>query len=215
MQPFLLGVTVLLAAGLPAAAQKPAIHTFTKQDAGKPPKGWTAAKTGQGDGSVWQVVPDATAPSKTGHVLAQTAEGPSRLFNLCVMDQGRHRDLEATVAFKSVKGKIDQGGGIAWRYQNADNYYICRYNPLEENIRVYKVVNGRRSQLATQEGLMFPANVWHRLSIKHVGDMIECSLEDKLLLKAKDNSLGEAGKVALWTKADAQTYFDSLAVTAK
>ena len=35
---------------------------------------------------------------------------------------------------------MDQGGGPVWRYQDANNYYIARMNPLEDNYRVYKVV---------------------------------------------------------------------------
>src|SRR5262245_44068171 len=110
---------------------------FGKDDTGKVPAGWTADRTGKGEGSVWKVTADGTAPSKTGYVLAQTAQGPSALFNLCVADDTKYKDLEATVAFKAVAGKIDQGGGIVWRYQDANNYYIARYNPLESNFRVY------------------------------------------------------------------------------
>ena len=29
------------------------------------------------------------------------------------------------MAFKAMKGKDDQGGGIVWRYQDANNYYIA------------------------------------------------------------------------------------------
>ena len=46
---------------------------------------------------------------------------------------------------KATAGRIDQGGGVVWRYQDAKNYYICRYNPLEDNLRVYKIVDGRAS----------------------------------------------------------------------
>ena len=67
---------------------------------------------GKGQGSVWKVVADETAPSKTGLVLAQTAESPSALFNLCVADEPSLKDIEASVAFKAVKGEKDQGGGI-------------------------------------------------------------------------------------------------------
>ena len=188
---------------------------FAKDDAGRLPKGWTAAKTGSGAGSVWKVVADETAPTKKGHVLAQTAAGPGPLFNLCVADDTNFKDVEVSVAFKAVKGKIDQGGGIVWRYQDADNYYIARFNPLEDNYRVYKVVGGKRIQLATKENLTAKAGEWHTLSIKMVGDQIECFLDGKKHLEAKDDAIAKAGKVGLWTKADAQTWFDDLKITEK
>ncbi len=186
--------------------------TFGKGDLGKLPAGWKAEKTGQGDGSVWKVVADDTAPSKSGHALAQTAAGPKPLFNVCVLDGTGEADVEVGVAFKAVKGEIDQGGGVVWRYQDANNYYVARYNPLENNYRVYKVVNGTRAQLETKENLKLPAGEWHTLKITMVGDRIECHLDGKKELQARDNTIARAGKVGLWTKADAQTSFDNLTI---
>ncbi len=185
---------------------------FSKKELGKVPKGWTVDKTGKGEGSVWKVVADETSPSKTGYVLAQTAKSPGRVFNLCVVDKSKYRDVEIEVAFKSVKGKVDQGGGPVWRYQDANNYYIARFNPLEDNYRFYKVINGRRTQLATKEGIKVPAGEWHTLEIEHVGNRIECELDGKVILKATDDTIEKAGKVGLWTKADAHTYFDNFVV---
>jgi hypothetical protein len=144
--------------------------------------------------------------------LAQTADGPKPLFNLCVADDTSYQDLEASVAFKAVKGKEDQGGGILWRYQDGNNYYTARYNPLESNYRVYKVVGGRRTQLETQEDIRIKAGEWHTLKIKMMGSQIECYLDGKKILEAKDDTIAKPGKVGLWTKADAQTYFDDFKV---
>jgi DNA/RNA endonuclease YhcR with UshA esterase domain len=188
---------------------------FDKNDVGKLPKGWTADKTGKGEGSVWKVVADDTAPSKKGYVLAQTAESPGALFNICVVDDTIYTDVEVSVAFKAVKGDRDQGGGIVWRYQDADNYYIARMNPLEDNYRLYKVVAGKRIQLTTKEDLKVPIGTWHTLRIKMTGDQIECHLDGKKYLEGKDGAFTKAGKVGLWTKADAQTYFDDLRISGK
>jgi len=185
---------------------------FSKGDVGKLPKGWKADKTGKSEGSVWKVVADHTSPSKTGCVLAQTAQSPRRVFNLCVLKDSKYRDVEVKVAFKAVKGKVDQGGGIVWRYQNANNYYIARMNPLERNYRFYKVVNGKRTQLATKEGLKVPAGEWHTLEIECEGNKIECELDGKDILEVVDDTFTKAGKVGLWTKADAQKYFDNFVV---
>jgi hypothetical protein len=211
----LTAAVVLLGATLSVAEQAPSrTFSFGKADVGKLPGGWKADKTGEGEGSVWKVVADDTAPSKTGHVLAQTAAGPKALFNLCVADGTSFKDLEVSVAFKAVKGKEDQGGGIVWRYQDAGNYYIARYNPLESNYRVYKFVNGKRMQLETEENIQLKAGEWHTLKIKMVGNHIECFLDGKKYLDAKDDTIAKAGQIGLWTKADAETYFDDLRVQA-
>src|SRR5262245_14610905 len=131
----------VLAAAVAAADDKPLTLSLRKDDVGKLPAGWKAAKTGKEEGSVWKVVADDTAPSKSSLALAQTAESPKALFNLCVADERTFLDVEVRVAFKAVAGKNDQGGGIVWRYQDADNYYVCWMNPLENNFRVYKVVD--------------------------------------------------------------------------
>jgi hypothetical protein len=201
-------VVTLVSVSLLAAEEKEHRFRLSKDDVGKVPAGWKSDKTGKGEGSVWKVVADETAPSKTSLVLAQTAESPGNVFNLCVADQPSLTDVEAMVSFKAVKGKMDQGGGIVWRYQDANNYYIARMNPLEDNFRVYKVIAGKRIQLETKEDLKVPTGEWHNLKIKMVGDRIECFLDGKKYLDAKDDAIQKAGKVGLWTKADAQSHFD-------
>ena len=200
----LLGVASLLG----AADDEPLMVRFKKEDLGKTPAGWKADQTGKGEGSIWKVVADETAPSKSGYVVAQTAEGPSPVFNLCVAEKGKYQDVELSVAFKAIKGKIDQGGGMVWRYKDANNYYIARLNPLEDNYRVYKVIDGKRGQLDTAKDLKVKAGEWHTLKVVHKGNKIECFLDGKSILKAEDDAFKEAGQVGLWTKADAQTYFD-------
>jgi hypothetical protein len=199
---------MLLSVSLLPAEEKEHRFRLSKDDIGKVPAGWKSDKTGKGEGSVWKVVADETAPSKTGLVLAQTAESPGNVFNLCVADEPSLTDVEATVSFKAVKGQKDQGGGIVWRYQDANNYYIARMNPLEDNFRVYKVIAGKRIQLETKEDLKVPTGEWHNLKIKMVGDRIECFLDGKKYLDTKDDAIQKAGKVGLWTKADAQSHFD-------
>ena len=59
------------------------------------------------------------------------------------------------------------------------------------------------------------AGKWHSLAISHKGETITCSLAGKKHLEVKDDTFAKAGKVGLWTKADAQTYFDDIQIKAK
>src|SRR4051812_37984684 len=97
-----------LAFCLLAADDKARTWHFDKKDEGDAPAGWTIAKTGMGEGSIWRVAADASAPSKSGFVLSQLAQGPSALFNLCVVPHASYRDLGLKVAFKANKGILDQ-----------------------------------------------------------------------------------------------------------
>jgi hypothetical protein len=205
-------IPLLVALALASDPVNTTIYAIKKDDAGKLPGGWKADRAGEGKGSEWKVVADKTAPSKGGYVLAQTAKGPSRLFNLCVLEKSSFTDGEVSVRIKAVAGKIDQGGGVVWRYQDAKNYYVCRYNPLEDNLRVYKVIDGRRVQLGTEEKLVREKGKWFTLSIAHKGDAITCSLDGKKYLEVKDGAIKKAGKVGLWSKADARSHFDELTV---
>jgi hypothetical protein len=181
---------------------------LSKADLGKLPAGWEAAQTGEGKGSVWKVVADDSAPSKSGLALAQTAAGPTSMFNLCVASKGRFGpSVNLSVSMKAVEGKEDQGGGVVWLYQDANNYYITRYNPLEDNFRVYKVVAGKRTQLSTIENIAKTPG-WHTIHVMHVGSSIICMLDDKHRLNVTDDTFQKPGLVGLWTKADAQTHFD-------
>lgn len=199
-----LGVTVALFSAVHAET-----WDFAAATAGKLPAGWSSAKTGKGTGSIWQVVEDSSAPSG-GKTLAQiSAAGPDALFNLCVADKSSYGDVDFSAAMKPVAGKIDQGGGLVWRYEDTDNYYVVRLNPLEGNYRVFKVERGKRTQLGTSD-VDAPAGKWHRLRVVHEGKQIRCFLNDHLELDVQDGTFSKPGKVGLWTKADAQSRFDSL-----
>src|SRR6516165_4721472 len=205
--------TVVVLVGLAGAAVcgdqgKERAFKFGKDDVGKVPAGWKAEQTGKGEGSVWKVVADETAPSKSGYALAQTAKSPGNVFNICVAEDTKYKDVELSVSFKAVAGDADQGGGFVWRYKDNNNYYICRMNPLEDNYRVYKVVAGKRIQLGTKEGIKVPTGTWHKLKVEVKGNKMEGYLDGEKIWEITDNTYTDAGKVGLWSKADAQSHFD-------
>lgn len=181
--------------------------SFEDAKVGALPPGWSAVKTGTVACSKWEVRGDGTAPNGD-KVLAQTSSDcDGRLFNICVAEDPKLADLELSLSLKSVSGETDQGGGPVWRYQDARNYYVTRVNPLESNFRVYKVVDGKRIQLATAD-VDADANQWHIIRVTHRGDRIECSINGKKLLSVTDNTISRSGQVGVWTKADAVTSFD-------
>jgi len=160
----------------------------------------------------WQVKTDDTAPSKE-HVLAQVAKSPKPTYNVALLSGTKARDLDLSVQLRPVTGEIDQGGGVVWRAKDAKNYYICRYNPLEDNFRVYKVEDGKRTELASADVARSPG--WHAIRVTMKGEHIACYLDGKKLMESNDATFEEAGKIGLWTKADAQTHFDDLTLKAE
>jgi hypothetical protein len=199
-----LGLTVLAAPLAPTAASprddKPIAKTtwdFEADQPGKIAKGFTAAV------GTWEVVEDAG-----NHVLSQKAKNENPVYNVALIEGGRYGDLDLSVRLRSVAGEIDQGGGLVWRAKDAKNYYIARYNPLEHNFRVYKVVDGKRTQLQSAET---PGDEeWHTLRVTMRGPKITCYLDGRKHLEAEDSTFPEPGLIGLWSKADAQTNFDDV-----
>jgi len=175
---------------------------------GQLPPGFAIQKTGEGTLPKWEVLADPTAPSPP-HVLAQRSkENSGEHFNLAVVEESDYQDLEIEVTFKAVEGEEDQGGGLIWRYQDPDNYYVARANPLEDNFRIYRVVRGWRKQLQSAR-LKVTRGTWHTLRIVAKGDRMEGFYDGKKYLAIRDKTFPR-GKIGLWTKADAVTYFDDL-----
>jgi hypothetical protein len=121
-----------------------------------------------------------------------------------------------------VSGTVDQAAGIVWRYKDKDNYYIVRANARENNVVLYKVENGRRTDLPLKgEGRTYgkketvPSGQWSTLRILVRGNLFEVYHNGKKLYEVEDDTFKDAGKVGLWTKADSVTYFDDLTIMTK
>ena len=53
---------------------------------------------------------------------------------------------------------------------------------------------------------------WHTLRVTMTGHKITCYLDGKKHLEAEDSTFPDAGRIGLWSKADARSYFDDLVV---
>jgi len=173
---------------------------FTEGAAGSLPEGFRSVE------GHWGIAAEAEARG-----LLQQAKNPNRVFNLVLIDGKDYTDVQISVGVHALAGEVDQGGGPIWRAQDGRNYYIARWNPLEDNYRVYKVVDGVRIQLASAETK--PGSSSRLLVIRMTGSTIECSLDGEALLLVEDTTFPGAGKIGLWTKADARTLFTDLTAT--
>jgi hypothetical protein len=206
-----------LAAGRPAAersarAQEPArvpnLVPFTAEQPGGPPQGFTAALTGGGGSVNWQVLDEPAVEG--GRILAQTSTDPTEArYPLCIYDAVSRADVGVTVRIKPVAGRVDRAGGIVLRVQDASTYYVVRANALENNVRFYRVVDGRRIQLAGANARI-RMGAWQTLRVAAVGSRFSVWLDERQLFDAADATIRPAGRIGLWTKADSVTHFDRL-----
>lgn len=202
---------VLLLSVISLAAADPL--NFDKAKPGELPADWTATKTGKGTPK-WTIEKDDTAPSKS-NVLKQSGEAD---YPVALKNNSSLKDGFVEVKFKAISGKTDQAAGVIWRAKDADNYYICRANALEDNVGLYKTEKGKRHSLdivgrkggyGTKEKVA--PQQWHTLRVEFIGNRFKVFLNGKHLFDVEDTTFAEAGKVGLWTKADSVTAFDDFA----
>ncbi len=184
---------------------------FESSPAGALPKGFHSAETnGAGKPARWQVLPEGGGGS--AQRLAVATENAGDTFNLLMSDATLPADLRITLTLRADAGEEDQGGGVLWRGQGPDDYYCARWNPLEDNVRIYTVKGGVRSQLATAKVTVPPAQ-WHTFDVKMVGDLATVAFDGKTMFEVRDSTFAAPGHIGFWTKADASVSFDELRVT--
>src|SRR5690242_11611717 len=176
-------ILLLLLAGI-ASEVKMKTWDFQKDKVGEPPAGFSFGKTGQGRPGKWVVAEDPSAPSG-GRVLAQIdTDGTDYRFPVAVADEPLLKDLQLQVRCKPVSGKVDQACGLVFRYRDENNYYVVRANALEDNVRLYHVVDGRRRQFAGWNGKVL-GQTWHTLAIQARGNHFQVHFDGRPVIDAQ------------------------------
>jgi hypothetical protein len=205
MRPYILFAAQLVGATM-ASPSFAETASFEADTIGGPPRGWLLTMTGKGVPK-WMVERDEAG----GAVLKQSGKAT---YPLALKEDTNIRDGFVEVKFKPVSGSEDRAGGIVWRAKDANNYYVVRANALEDNVVLYKTVNGIRSSLdlVGKKGgygvkTAVPANQWHTLRVEFAGPRFNVVFNGKPLFVVEDATFAEAGMVGLWTKADSVTLF--------
>jgi hypothetical protein len=207
-------------AAAPPLAERGVVFDFEKGEIGETPAGFTAALTGGGGPVNWRVEEVDDAPSGKKVVAQLSDDRTNSRYPQLVRDDFEARDVDVAVRFKTISGEVDASGGLAFRYKDKDNFYVVRANSLEGNVVAYKTENGKRSNIGVKgKGDAYgvtadvPHQKWNTLRVIVKGNVIEIILNDKKLFEVENDTFTEAGKIGLWTKADAVTQFDDLSAT--
>jgi len=182
---------------------------FDHMEVGTVPPGWTAAQTGSGTAK-WTVEKDDSAPSKP-NVLKQSGQAT---FPVCFKNGTNIKDGFVEVKFKPVAGREDQAGGVIWRLQDANNYYIARANALENNVTIYHAIKGKRTEKKRTKMEVSPG-AWHTLRVDFRGNHFTVTFDGRKAIEWNDDTFKTAGKVGVWTKADSVTEFDDFSYASK
>jgi hypothetical protein len=196
-----------------APASGPKTINFDSDAVGAAPAGFEFGRTGGGAEGKWVVRDDKDKPGN--HVLVQeSADKTDYRFPLAVVKDGAYKDVTLTVRAKPISGDVDQGFGLVWRYQDANNYYITRCNADEDNCTIYHVVKGSRRPFQNK-AIKVATNSWHTLKVEAAGNHFTAWFDGTRVLDARDEAFKDAGRVGLWTKADSVIQFDDLTIEAR
>jgi hypothetical protein len=138
----------------PATGADRGTWTFGFEEAkeGNLPDAFRAGMTGTWKATEWRV-----REFEGNRVLAHVGfwgEDPEGVYPVCWVKEPAAEDLTLTVRLFPVRPPGDipkahhDGAGIVVRFKDPMNYYLLRAVPHEARVRLYKVVNGRRSTLA-------------------------------------------------------------------
>ena len=158
-----------------------------------------------GDWKVLRTDRAKSPPQVLGQLLGKGAE---HAYKVVLVKDTTAEDVDLQVSFLPISGKADMGGGVIWRASDDRNYYLTRANPLEQNIRIYRVIKGVRQMLHNFDHII-DVKTWHTLRVLTKGCRVQVFFDAKPVFDLCDDTF-QAGLVGLWTKSDAVTYFDDL-----
>lgn len=189
---------------------------FSDDTIGQSPKGFEFGHTARvGAPGKWVI----QAEGANNYLVQTDADATRARFPVAVVSDVTAADVDVSVRFRPVSGRVDQAAGLVWRFSNEDNYYIVRANALEDNVVLYKVENGRRTDLPVKgEGRTYgkkahvPAGQWSTLRVVATGPRLDVHFNGAKLYEVVDPTFTKAGKVGVWTKADSVTQFDDLII---
>lgn len=156
----------------------------------------------------WQVLSTDRAKSPPNVLGQLMGKGAEHAYKTVLVTDTSASDIDLRVSFLPIDGKADMGGGLIWRATDDRNYYLTRANPLEQNIRIYRVIKGVRHLLQNFDQII-DVKDWHTLRVVHKGCRIQVFYDEKPVFDVCDQTFA-SGRVGLWTKSDAVTYFDEL-----
>jgi hypothetical protein len=201
----LLVLTAASSLGVVAEGKDPTVWSFAKDEVGKPPAGFEFAVTAKKQPGKWIIVKEGD-----NQVLAQVDRDKTpRRFAMALVKNFSYRDLKISVKAKPIAGEEEMVAGLVWRYKDADNYYVARWNI--DSVRVDRVVKGERQLMTPREiKIRLADKTWHTLTVEHRGENIKVFVGNEKVFDGKDKAYPKAGRIGVWIKADSLTYFDDL-----
>jgi hypothetical protein len=93
-----------------------------------------------------------------------------------------------------------------------DTYYLVQLDAQRDRVLFSRVTHDASEEIASVDADV-ASHAWHTLSVQAHDDEFVVSLDGIWMFTGFDKTLSHAGRIALWTKGDSITRFDSIAIT--
>jgi hypothetical protein len=172
--------------------------------------GWTVVDQGTIDApSNWQIVSGELRQSSNIYSSSGDPGALSTPGTYIWTGDAAWSNYTVSVRLKSTD---DDALGIMFGYQNTSNYYRFSMDQSRNYRRLVKVVNGSWTQLA-QDTQAYTQGVWYHVQVGMVAGVITVYIDGQQILQVNDSSF-TGGRIALFSWANAGSYFDDVVVTA-
>jgi hypothetical protein len=196
---------------------------FDKASINVAPPDWSFAQSHRGMPGRWVVHRDINAPSAP-NVLAQlAADSVSNRHALALYDKGYCKNGDLSADMKIVSGRHTQTGGLVWRYQDPDNYYLLEVSADRDMIAVMRIQDGKPVPVA-RLGPGFRAQQvshkiepmdWNVLRVTFQNARMTVYFDHRKVMDADDTVFLKPGKTGVWTRGDTIAYFDNFRLDKK
>ena len=204
--------------GAAAALSAEKVFDFGAYKVNQAPPGFRSTVAGAGQPGEWKVLsvdvptllptfsPGARSTVQQAALAQLSRDKTDEHFPMLVYEEETFADFTLTTQFKIVEGEEDQMAGIAFAFQDEQNYSYVRASALGGTFALYRVVGGARS---TPVVLRVPISrgEWHEMLVEWKDTRLRAVLDGKHALPVQEEKLDHNGKIAFWTKSDSVTYF--------
>jgi hypothetical protein len=202
----LLLLVASIAFALAGANAQVVVRTFDEDAIGSPPPNLTFAVARQQNAGKWLIRAEGSNHYLT-HLADSVAAGG---FSMAVLDTPHPAQMRASVRLKLLEG--ERVGGLVWRYQDAENFYLAALDLRVQELALYRVVRGNRIRLDDEDELELDVSAWHSVRVVQDDDDIRVSLGGISVIRARDRTFADAGRVGVWSGGGATAWFDDLRV---
>ena len=199
--------SLLWAASLLTGQPAP-VHTFDDHAAGSPPAGFDLTTLRQTSAGRWLVRRDGTHGALV-HLADPTAAG----FALALAPDSPLRDVQAVVRLRLTGGT--RSGGLVWRYTDEAHYYAAVLDLARGAISLFRVTDGNRTFLESEDGLELDPAAWHTLKISHDEARITVLLGGIKVIEERDRRYDRAtepGRTGVIAAGGSEVWFDDLRI---